>query len=316
MGYQPNPNDYTCMMNNCSTLSNCQLCDQYAYECHLCNPGYMVDNLLQGGKCLPVNQNYSCNIMGCAVCNSTNNAICSSCLPTYNFMNGTCVAYTCSIANCYLCLMNNICTVCDTGYYLAIGGTCQPKFNNIVNCGNSILFCDICVIGLYNISSTTNYCIKCQNGFNFMNGVCMPALNSIANCKVQTPDYMDNMLPICLICEQGYYINSYGQCSIYNPNTSSTGCTVYNCLYCALNSSTCSFCFVPWGISSTGICLTSNQIICGANCLSCLNSTSCVNCAPKYLPNNGMCVLCNILGCQTCVNANNCTTCLPGYINN
>lgn len=46
MGYTLNSTDFTCILNNCSNLglSNCQLCDQFGYECHFCATGYMVDN--------------------------------------------------------------------------------------------------------------------------------------------------------------------------------------------------------------------------------------------------------------------------------
>ena len=102
----------------------------------------MIDNFLEGGSCNAINTNYTCNITGCAVCLSTNNSICSMCLPTY-YSKGTtqCIPNMCNIANCYLCLDTNICTVCDSGYYLSLNLKCQPKFTNIVNCNNLIQFC-------------------------------------------------------------------------------------------------------------------------------------------------------------------------------
>jgi hypothetical protein len=214
--------------------------------------------------------------------------------------------------------MNNTCTVCDTGYYLAIDSSCQPKFTTIVNCNNSIAFCDICVSGLYNSANNVNYCIKCQDGFQFstLNNMCLPQSNSIPNCKVQLPNYNMNNLPLCMVCEQGYFVNSYGLCSIYNPNITSTGCSVYNCLYCAQNSSTCSFCFTPWGISPNGLCQTNATGLCNniSNCQSCMNSTFCVTCVSSFLPNQlGSCVLCNIAGCSSCNQQNNCSSCLTNF---
>jgi hypothetical protein len=87
------------------------------------------------------------------------------CLPTF-YSNGTtqCLPNSCGMPNCYLCLNNNSCTVCDSGYYLASDLTCQAKFNNIVNCQGQIQYCDICVIGLA-YTGTTPYCIRCQKGF-------------------------------------------------------------------------------------------------------------------------------------------------------
>lgn len=158
-----------CSQNNCGALGlqNCQLCDQWGIECHLCQTNYTLDNFYQGGSCyLANNTNYTCNISGCAVCSVANNSICSSCLPMY-YPNGTsqCLPNSCNITNCYLCLLNNVCTTCVPGYYLAVGGqTCSPFYNNIVNCQNQIKYCDVCVTGLIN-NSTQQYCIKCQDGF-------------------------------------------------------------------------------------------------------------------------------------------------------
>lgn len=106
-GYKLNPNDYSCSLVNCSSLglSNCQLCDPYGYSCHLCQTGFMVNNIGEGGKCYPINQGYTCNISGCAVCSSTNNSICVSCLSTYHANGSTqCLPNGCNIANCYMCL--------------------------------------------------------------------------------------------------------------------------------------------------------------------------------------------------------------------
>lgn len=156
-------------MNNCTALglNNCQTCDKWGNSCNICQPGYMINNA-NGGPCYPINQNYTCNITGCAVCNSINNKVCASCLPTYMF-NGNdslnqCVPYSCNISNCYLCLQNNLCTVCVTGYFLALDLTCQPVYSNLSNCQGQIPYCDMCVINLVN-NNNQKYCIQCQDGF-------------------------------------------------------------------------------------------------------------------------------------------------------
>lgn len=120
------------------------------------------------------------------------------------------------------------------------------------------------------------------------------------------------MNPYCLICEQGYFVNSFGLCTQYVLATNNTGCSIYNCLYCGYNSSLCSFCFVPWGISSTGVCQTS--LFCSANCQLCTNSSQCLTCAPSYTVNStGVCISCNVANCQTCQQANVCATCAFNY---
>jgi len=107
VGFSLNSATLTCTLNNCTNLkmNNCQLCDSAGLLCHLCQTGYMINNFLEGGQCFPINVGYTCNITGCAVCDSTNNAICTSCLPTYYASGNTqCLPNTCNIANCYLCL--------------------------------------------------------------------------------------------------------------------------------------------------------------------------------------------------------------------
>lgn len=101
-------------------------------------------------------------------------------------------------------------------------------------------------------------------------------------------------------------------CSQYNPATNNTGCSVSNCFYCALNSTQCSFCFAPWGVSSNGQCYTSSG--CPSNCQVCSNQSTCVTCNSGYtLNNNGVCTLCQITGCVTCNQQNVCAGCSSGY---
>jgi hypothetical protein len=121
------------------------------------------------------------------------------------------------------------------------------------------------------------------------------------------------MQPMCQVCEQGYYANSWGLCSQYNPATNNTGCSVYNCLYCGLNSSQCSFCFTPWGISSTGVCQAS--VFCPVNCQLCVNSTVCLTCNSGFTVSTAtnLCVQCSVIGCATCNQANICASCSAGY---
>lgn len=159
----------------------------------------------------------------------------------------------------------------------------------------------MCVIGLVD-NVTKPYCIKCQDGFEFdtVNLVCVQQSNSIPNCKIQTI-WGYGYQPYCFVCEQGYFVNAFGLCSPYSPGLNSTGCKVYNCLYCAVNSTTCSFCLSPWGISLTGQCQTNVTNLCPANCQLCANLTLCYTCLTNYLLNStGSCILCNIVGCTKC----------------
>lgn len=82
-------------------------------------------------------------------------------------------------------------------------------------------------------------------------------------------------------------------------------------MYCS-NSSTCSFCFAPWGISATGLCQTSAN--CSANCQFCTNASICLTCNNGYSLNPpNTCVACNIANCQLCQQPNICVFCNAGF---
>jgi hypothetical protein len=268
---------------------------------------------------MPINSGYTCNISGCAICSSTNNSACAQCLPAY-FSNGStqCLPNLCNIQNCYLCLQSNICSQCVSGFYLTVSNNqqaCVATRPNLTNCQGQIANCAMCVINFVNSPNTFNktYCIQCMDGFEFdtTNSVCIPQTNSIPNCKVQAN--MGYFIPpICLVCEQGFFISSWNTCKQYNPATNNTNCSVYNCLYCGINSTQCSFCFTPWGISSTGQCQTT--VNCSANCQFCTNSSACLTCASTYTLNGpNTCVLCQIPNCQLCQQQNVCVNCATGF---
>ena len=141
VGYSLNYNNGSCQINSCSSLSNCQLCDQYQYECFLCNTGYQVDNTIEGGSCFQISANYTCSIEGCGVCSYSNNSMCASCLPYYHMVNGTCVANECDFPNCLLCLENNFCTACTAGFTLNTNGQCMAISPSIAACTSNIAFC-------------------------------------------------------------------------------------------------------------------------------------------------------------------------------
>lgn len=242
-------------------------------------------------------------------------------MPAYTANGSTqCVPVSCNVQNCYVCYQNNICNQCLLGFYLTVNANnqqaCVPTRANISNCQNQIANCAMCVVNLIsgpNIAINQTYCVQCMNGFEFdaSNSVCIPQTNSIPNCKIQanlgyyTPPY-------CTFCEQGYFINTYGICQQYNPPTNNSGCSVYNCMYCGLNSTQCSFCFIPWGISSTGQCQTTAN--CSANCQFCANPTTCLTCATGFTLNApNTCVQCNVTNCQLCQQTNVCANCATGF---
>ncbi len=123
---------------------------------------------------------------------------------------------------------------------------------------------------------------------------------------------------MCLICQQGYYLNSYFQCLPFNPPPQVPNCSnIYNCIFCSANNY-CSFCAPSWN-ATNGVCLTTVTAFCTpiANCLGCTQPNVCGACAPSYQLSAGanVCIpLCNITNCQTCVNPTTCGTCLNTFV--
>lgn len=84
---------------------------------------------------------------------------------------------------------------------------------------------------------------------------------------------------LCLICEQGYYLNSYIQCVSYTPAIDTPACDVYNCLHCDKENE-CAFCVLGW--NATGV-LCETNLYCDVNdCNTCTSPTNCTACNANY----------------------------------
>lgn len=121
----------SCIQNSCSNMTNCALCSASQSFCFLCQPGH-IQSLLLGSSCEPLysSSDYSCEVMGCAICESS--STCQMCHETYNLnSNKTCSPSECT-ANCMICLHNNACLICDGNFYLNNNFECQayPTYSN------------------------------------------------------------------------------------------------------------------------------------------------------------------------------------------
>lgn len=125
-------------------------------------------------------------------------------------------------------------------------------------------------------------------------------------------------MQLCLICQQGFLINSNFQCIPYGPLTSisTANCSsIYNCLYCAFNNY-CDLCAGGWN-PINGSCVTTHG--CSVpNCESCSNSTTCYSCSQNYTLNNNICVLnCNVDNCIVCsTDPSTCGICFKNFVPN
>ena len=256
----------------------CKSCSD-KYTCHYCDHNY---NLLNNGTCeeitkfsdekiqekfsefkseyLNAKENYKliknntnqtnitieekCENQHCVVCSKLVNNYCLLCDNNYENINGQCYARNCEINNCAECEEKNVCSYCETGYYLE-NNSCK-MLCNIENC-------ETC--------STPYFCDKCKKGYEF-NGFECKLKCSISNCLEC------NNLNKCNKCNNGYYLKSNGYCSkcktdncktcsIYNNvetchlcdndfylenNKCSEICTIKNCEYCLRNENVCAKC--------------------------------------------------------------------------
>ena len=103
---------------------------------------------------------------------------------------------------------------------------------------------------------------------------CIPQNCMTPNCKVCLPG-SDLSEYLCLLCEQGYFLNSYLQCAQFSPAIETVKCDVYNCLYC-------------------------------------YEENKCANCVNEWMPLNGLCQtdkFCDAENCEVCTTSMNCTKC-------
>jgi hypothetical protein len=146
---------------------------------------------------------------------------------------------------------------------------------------------------------------------------CVPQTCSVPNCQICVQNQkFNNNLQLCFVCQQGYFINSYYQCSPYNPPPTTPNCSgIYNCLFCS-NNNYCGLCAPGWN-STNGTCLTSSTVFCNVqNCLACTMTNTCATCAVNYqLSSTNVCIpQCNITNCLTCSNPTTCSACVGNLV--
>ena len=220
-----------CVQNVCDNNKNCLLCSVNQDICFLPKQGY-IQSTLFGPNTTAIPANYSCNVLGCAVCSSSSQ--CAQCLPFYNLNRGLCDPISCT-DNCVLCYETNNCTVCDFTYYLTSSFTCAPVNSSIPSCGSIDPYCISCETTTSEAGVKTNQCLECYFGLmpNAAMDECVPLQCTDSNCNLCLYQ-MATKTQMCMACEQGFFLNSYFLCVAYSPAIATTSCSgIYNCLYCA-----------------------------------------------------------------------------------
>lgn len=151
------------------TVQNCERYNEATGGCERCISQFYINNQRQcvrlPANCLQANQFGKCT--SCAV-----NYIPRS--------DGVCIRI---IANCRtLDGTNQICQVCNDGYYVNTNGGCSviPE-----NCQSV---------------SSSGVCERCLTGFTLVNGVCFTSIQFCVNLNPNNG--------LCIQCDSNYYVNS------------------------------------------------------------------------------------------------------------
>ena len=230
--------------------------------------------------------------------------------------------------------LNNICTSCQTGFYLSYYSKCFSCAVGCAVCQNqSSLTCSACLDGYYLINTQ---CLSCSQSTPLtISGLSYSGITGCAICNAPTSD----VIPTCSQCGSGYLISGNSctacpsGCAICSSNIICTTCSVG---FTLLANGLCSSClYLGQSISGCGVCDSSNtkclacqggQTLASSTVTTCTNFTNtqanncfiqgssqkCAVCIGGYYLTKGICSLCPT-GC-ICTSSNYCTSCSFGYL--
>jgi hypothetical protein len=137
----------TCSLNPCNLVNNCSLCSLDQSICYACKPGYLPYSPMSY-YCVQVAANYSCQVLGCAVCQPNNPSKCQTCSPFNSLTNsGVCDPINC-VTNCIFCLSPTSCIVCQVGFILTVNSNnqtaCTAGNSTVTTCPSTIANCVGC----------------------------------------------------------------------------------------------------------------------------------------------------------------------------
>lgn len=127
-------------------------------------------------------------------------------------------------------------------------------------------------------------CKTCLPGYQpDLEGYCQVQNCKALNCRVCLPSTSANL---CMICQQGYFLNSYQQCVQYFPAPMTPSCLVSNCMYCSYDDK-CSLCFPGYEVQKD-VCVLKSGCK-DPNCDFCLSPYVCSICRSGYSVYNRGC---------------------------
>lgn len=220
---------------------------------------------------------------------SSSNFQCKACVPGFYFNQTilSCVARNYNDTNCATFNpTSDTCIVCTNVAVLNANGTgCIPMPSGIPGC-------------LIYSSSTT--CAQCLSNFFINLGKCTNVKITVSNCAIYSAD------GVCSVCISNYFPSS-GSCVQANAQNCLTFADINTCTTCASNMV----------IQVTGTitnCIAFNIV----NCLSFNQTTpfNCLSCLPGFYPSGPTCVLVPtvIANCISYLNASVCLVCAPNNV--
>lgn len=242
---------------NCTVIiPNCLSCSStyyYGTYCASCNIGYYPTYV-------SATSGYA---KGCAACsagckNCTSSASCITCINNLVVINSACT-----------------CNTSQSSYYNSNTSSytsCSIAITNCLNCSVSglITSCTQCKTGNY-LDSTTKTCIACST-------YCSVCTASSCTTCVSTTLTVNGTNCVCI---SPLFLNT----SSSPPSCSACNNFQPNCLTCNSSSGsvlwqTCQAVFYPSPNPVLGVC-----IACVANCLSCVDNSSCSTCKTNFTYN-------------------------------
>jgi hypothetical protein len=135
----------------------CTLCSSSINYCITCTSQFVCTSCISTTY---LNFNNACTLCSsiltnCSTCTSEN--ACTTCINPSLLVGGNC--YLCSVlhSNCATCLADTSCAICQSLFYKAINGSCEP-------CPTSLVSCTAC--------SDNVTCTACNSDSYLNNGLC------------------------------------------------------------------------------------------------------------------------------------------------
>ncbi|KAL4454932.1 hypothetical protein ABPG74_006314 [Tetrahymena malaccensis] len=305
--------------NYCTYQYQFQLNDQ---NCSQCTNGYLMAQYCVS-QCpiyyQPDSTNTICQSIAINNCIQTQNQVCIECDSSSQINSSNqCVKIVCTL-NCATCQNvggQNICTMCNPGYYLdsnqCISNSICPS--NIITKQN-VSICQTCDPTYFIINSDKTCTVKQYFYLLLQSGIfqaqpcsnCFYALQC-PECQSSTSCLILGNQGKCSLCNTNYILDNNGQCQQKQSFISVYNQIVDYCIDYDSTSTNCTSCQTGYFVSSNGVCL---------QCLYRLSDTNACafTCPSGYFSNSQtyICQKCQDSNCSVCDSTLTCQTCNKNF---